>query len=247
MNFLLLDATEVRADGTAVLSGRRAAHVRTVLRARVGGVLRAGLIDGRLGEATITALDDARVEVVTDWQREPPPADDVLLVAVPRPKVLLRIYAHAAALGFGRIVLFRSWRVEKSHLQSKALHAPTQREHLLAGLEQAGRTRVPRVDFFPAFKPMVEDELGRLGLPPARFIAHPAAATQTADLALLGPGPFALAIGPDGGFLPYEVGRFLAHGFQAIACGAHPLRTETALAVLTGQLALLRNRGRFAP
>lgn len=247
MNFLLLDASEVGADGTAVLSGRRAAHLRSVLRAQVGSVLRAGLIDGRLGDATVTAIDDARVAVATHWHREPAPADDVLLLAVPRPKVLLRIYAHAAALGFGRIVLFRSWRVEKSHLQSTALRGPTQREHLLAGLEQAGRTRVPRVDFFPAFKPMVEDELDRLELPPARFVAHPGAATQTADLAPLGPGPFALAMGPDGGFLPYEVGRLAEHGFLAIACGAHPLRTETALAVLTGQLALLRGRGRFAP
>jgi 16S rRNA (uracil1498-N3)-methyltransferase len=183
--------------------------------------------------------------VAARWERDPEPVRDVLLLAVPRPKVLARVYAHAAALGFRRIVLFRSWRVEKSHLQSRALSPDVQREHLLAGLEQAGRTRLPQVSFFAAFKPFVEDSLAGLDLPPTRFCAHPAAPSATADLAPLGDA-FALAIGPEGGFLPYEVTRLAEHGFLPVSCGPHPLRTEVALAVLTGQLALLRARGRFA-
>jgi 16S rRNA (uracil1498-N3)-methyltransferase len=245
LNFLLLDSSEVDAGGRAILQGRRAAHVSTVLRAEVGAVLRAGLVDGPLGSATVEAISEGRVVVSARWERDPEPVDDVLLLAVPRPKVLARIYAHAAALGFGRIVLFRSWRVEKSHLQSKALQPDVQREHLLAGLEQAGRTRLPRVSFFAAFKPFVEDQLAGLGLPPSRFCAHPPAPVATSDLAPLG-GGFALAIGPEGGFLPYEVTRLGEHSFVPVSCGAHPLRTETAVAVLTGQLALLRARGRFA-
>jgi len=167
----------------------------------------------------------------------------VLLLAVPRPKALLRMFAHAAALGFGRIVLFRSWRVEKSHLQSLAMRAEVQREHLLLGLEQAGRTRVPAVQFFPLFKPMVEDHLDDLSLPTLRFVAHPPATIGTAELELPRGAPFALALGPDGGFLPYEIDQFVAHGFTAIHCGSHPLRTESALSVLCGQLDLLRARG----
>jgi RsmE family RNA methyltransferase len=57
-----------------------------------------------------------------------------------------------------------------------------------------------------------------------------------------GGGGIALAIGPDGGFLPYEVERFAAQGFLPVACGTRPLRTETALAVLKGQFDLLRAR-----
>lgn len=249
MNFLLLEPGEVADDGAATLRGRRAEHVRTVLRAQAGQVLRAGLVGGATGRATVLAVgtDEVRVQcawATTNARGEP---EDVLLLAVPRPKVLLRMLAHAAALGFQRIVLFRSWRVEKSHLQSTAMRAEAQREQLLAGLEQAGRTRLPTVRFFPLFKPMVEDELDGLALPAGRFVAHPGAATPTAAIALAPACGFALALGPDGGFLPYEVDALAARGFVPVSCGAHALRTETALAVLTGQLALLRERASLAP
>lgn len=247
MNFLLLHADELHDDGRAVLRGRRAAHVRTVLRAECGQTLRAGVVDARLGSAVVTGVHDDRVEVAVTLDHDPPPADDALLLAVPRPKVLLRMLAHAAALGFGRIVLFRSWRVDKSHLASTAMAAAVQREQLLLGLEQAGRTRLPSVQFCPLFKPMVEDQLDRLDLPTRRFAAHPAAAVPTADLTLPAALPFTLALGPDGGFVPYEVDALAARGFLAISCGPHALRTETALAVLAGQLDLLRRRGSVGP
>lgn len=248
MNFLLLAADELAPDGTATLRGRRADHVRSVLRAQVGQSLRCALLDGPRGAAVVRSLTDDAVVVHCTLDQPPEPAvADVLLVAVPRPKVLLRMLAHAAALGFARLVLFRSWRVEKSHLQSEAMREATQREQLLAGLEQAGRTRLPQVLFFPLFKPMVEDHLDGLGLPPTRFVAHPSATTTTADLALGHGAPFALALGPDGGFLPYEVEALAQRGFLPVSCGPHALRTETALAVLTGQLALLRSRASLAP
>ena len=247
VNFLLLQPDEIDADGRAVLRGRRAEHVRTVLRADVGALLRAGVVGGALGTATVREVTSERVVIDAVLQQLPAAADDVLLLAVPRPKVLLRIYAHAAALGFGRIVLCRTWRVEKSHLQSNALRADVAAEQLLLGLEQAGRTRVPEVLFFPLFKPMVEDSLPGLGLPAARFVGHPGAGTPTSALAPLARAPFALAIGPDGGFLPYEVDALAARGFVPVSTGSHALRTETALAVLTGQLELLRARGSLAP
>jgi len=249
VNFLLLAPDEVGNEGFVLLHGARAAHVRTVLRAEPGQELRAGLLGGRLGQATVLAVtaDEVQLRCALPFAQPPPSADDVLLLAVPRPKVLLRLYAHAAALGFARLVLFRSWRVEKSHLQSKALLPDAQRAMLLAGLEQAGRTVLPSVQFFPRFKPMVEDQLGTLNLPPARFVAHPAAPTPTHALAYPGRAPFTLAIGPDGGFLPYEVDALATRGFLPITCGRAPLRTETALAVLAGQLALLRERATVAP
>ena len=244
MNFLLLEPHEVAADGAAVLRGRRAQHVRTVLRATAGQSLRAGVLGGSIGRAVITAVGAEEVHVRCELPPAPAsaPAGDALLLAVPRPRVLLRMLAHAAALGFDRIVLLRTWRVDKSHLASEAMRAAVQREHLLAGLEQAGRTRLPSVQSFLLFKPFVEDELPGLRLPAARFVAHPGAATPTAAIAYPGRAPFALALGPDGGFLPYEVDRLAACGFLPVACGPHPLRTETALAVLAGQLALLRDR-----
>jgi len=242
VNFLLLHPDELRTDGRAVLRDRRAEHVRTVLRAEAGQTLRAGVVGGGLGSAVVLAVDGEHVEVALSLGASPPTTGDVLLLAVPRPKVLLRMLAHAAALGFVEIVLFRSWRVEKSHLQSTAMAPDVQRDQLLLGLEQAGRTALPTVRFFPLFKPMVEDALPTLALPALRFVAHPTAAIATSELALAPVRPFALALGPDGGFLPYEVEQLAHAGFVPISCGPNPLRTETALAVLHGQLDLLRTR-----
>jgi 16S rRNA (uracil1498-N3)-methyltransferase len=214
VNFLLLEPGEIDADGVAALRGRRALHVRTVLRAQPGQRLRAGVLDGGTGRAVVTAIDADSVHVRCELPFAPPDASagDVLLLAVPRPKVLLRMLAHAAALGFDRIVLLRTWRVDKSHLGSDAMRADVQREQLLLGLEQSGRTRLPAVRAFPLFRPFVEDELPALALPPGRFVAHPAAPVATSELSLPPRAPFALALGPDGGFVPYEVEQLTARG-----------------------------------
>ena len=100
-----------------------ARHVAEVLHAEVGARLRAGVVDGALGEAVVERLGSGEVQVRVCVERPSAPAPDTLLLAVPRPKVLLRMLSHAAALGFGRIVLFRSWRVDKSWLQSRAFDA----------------------------------------------------------------------------------------------------------------------------
>lgn len=243
MNFLLLEPHELDADGRCRLVGRRADHVRVVLRANAGDTLRAAVVDGGVGVAHVESVGPDAVDVRCAFDAAGEErAADTLLLAVPRPKVLLRMLAHAAALGFGRIVLFRSWRVEKSHLESEAMRPASQRAALLAGMEQTGRTKLPAIVFQPLFKPMAEDWLPAADLPAARFVAHPAAAVATAALDLVGAGGVALALGPDGGFQPYEVDKLAAAGFLPVSCGARPLRTETALAVLKGQLDLLRAR-----
>ena len=241
MNVLLLAADELAASGTCVLTGRRADHLRTVLRVEVGSIVRAGVLNGALGTATVQSVDPAAITVQVTLEAQPSPLGDVLLLATPRPKVLMRMLGHAAAMGFGRIVLFRSWRVDKSWMHSRAFEPAVQTQQLMFGLEQAGRTQLPEVLRFDLFKPMVEDHLPTLDLPRLRYVAHPTAATPTHQLEVP-TAPFCLAIGPDGGFLPYEVDKLRDFGCQPISCGPHALRTETALAALWGQLDLLRQR-----
>jgi RsmE family RNA methyltransferase len=243
MNLLLLDRHELDANAHARIAGRRAQHLRELLRVGVGDQVRAGILDGPVGTARILSLSGDHIDLEVACTEEAPPAQDVLLLAVPRPKALQRILEHAAALGFGQIVLFRSWRVEKSHLDSKVMEPAVQQEHLRLGLEQGQRTHMPRVQFFPLFKPFVEDHLLTLALPSHRFCAHPTATTATVELQLSRGEPFALALGPDGGFLPYEVEQLSQRGFLPIRLGPHPLRTDSALSVLHGQLDLLRQQG----
>ena len=242
MNILLLEPHEVAADGTALVQDARRDHMVHVLRVVEGQQLRAGLLGGMLGTATVVSVHDEAIRVHCVFDRPAPLPADHLVLAVPRPKVLLRMLEHAAALGFAHVHLVRSWRVEHGHLHSKALDPHQWRPHLLAGLAQAGRTLLPTVGFTDRFRTFVEAALPGIELPSARFVAHPAAATPVEQLALQAAAPFALALGPDGGWIELEVETLRAHGFVPVSCGPHPLRTETALAVLAGQLDLLRRQ-----
>jgi RsmE family RNA methyltransferase len=240
VNLILLEGGEIDAGGRARLDDHRARHAREVLRVAPGDRLRIGIVDGPLGQGEVEAVDARAVVLRCALDAAaPPPGDDLLLLAVPRPKVLGRCLEHAAALGFARIVLVRTWRTDKSHLRAQAMQPDAQRCRLLAGLAQARRTALPRVLTFARFKPFVEDRLDELVPVGNRFVADPNAATALAD-ARVAPAPFSLAIGPERGFLPYEVDALAARGFVPVHAGPHPLVVETALASLHGQLAVLR-------
>lgn len=241
MNLLLLEPAEIAAHGQAVLTGRRAKHAHEVLRAAPGKELRVGIVDGPLGTAEVQRSEPDLLELhcafATSVEERP---EDVLLLAIPRPRVLSRCLEDAAALGYGRIVLVRTWRVDKSWLASHALAPDSVREHLMLGLEQARRTRLPAVTVFPLFRPFVEDRLEEQVTATQRFVAHPTAAEPLTPERLAAGAPFTLAIGPEGGFVPFEIETLCARGFEEITLGPHPQRVGVALAALTAQVQLLR-------
>ena len=119
MNLILCESSEVDADGVVTLTGARAAHVRGVLGAKPGDVIRIGVIDGPKGRGEILALSEDRVVMRSEFDAAvpAPPAVDLLL-ALPRPKVLRRLWAQLAALGVGRIVLTNASRVERQYFDT---------------------------------------------------------------------------------------------------------------------------------
>jgi RsmE family RNA methyltransferase len=93
---------------------------------------------------------------------------------------------------------------------------------------------MPDVQVRRLFKPLVEDELAQLLPATARLLAHPgAAATLPAPPAT---GDVALAIGPEGGFTPYEAALLEAHGWGTFSLGERVLRVDTAVAVAVGRI-----------
>jgi 16S rRNA (uracil1498-N3)-methyltransferase len=235
MNLILLQDEDFLSPCEVRLYGRRLQHVRTVHRAAIGDRLRVGRIDGPLGSGTISALDDEQLvmEVVLD-QPPPPPLPVSLLLALPRPKMLKRILQAIAALGVKRLYLLNSTRVEKSFWGSPLLEPERLQEQLLLGLEQAGDTILPEVRLRPRFKPFVEDELPQLVAGSRAYVAHPVAA---ADCPQISSGPVTLAIGPEGGFIPYEVEKLQQAGFTPVSLGPRVLRVETAVPVLLSRFA----------
>lgn len=234
MNLLLLQPEDLSGT-TARLSGRHRQHVLDVHRAQVGDSLRVGLINGLMGQGVIIALDDQTLVLDVSLDTPPPPrAPVILLLALPRPKMLKRILQMVTTFGIEELVLLNSYRVEKSFWDSPWLAPEAIAEQLVLGLEQARDTVPPRVTLVPRFKPYVEDVLpgllaGRRGL-----VAHPQAGAPACPADVR--EPLLLAIGPEGGFIPYEVDKLVAAGCEAVGLGDRILRVETAVATALGRL-----------
>lgn len=229
MNLILVDASELARDGTVTLRDGRARHIRQVLATPPGETVRVGVIDGAIGVGTVTLATDEAVALTCTWADAPPrPAVDVLL-AVPRPKVMRRLWAQLAALGVGRIVLTNAARVERNYFDTHVLSPDCYRPLLLEGLQQARDTRVPLVTVHRQFRKLVEDELDTLTDARLRLVADPAATATIGDaVSPQRDTRVVLAIGPEGGWNAFELELLDAHGFTRVGMGPRTLRSDTA-------------------
>jgi RsmE family RNA methyltransferase len=235
MNLILLFPDDfVDRTSRVRLQGRRLRHVLNVHRASIDDELCVGLAGGRVGTGRVTGLSTEFLEMEVRLNCTPPPALPVTLVlALPRPKALRRVLRSTSAMGVKRIILLNSFRVEKSFWQSPFLGGASLKEELILGLEQARDTVLPEVMLRPLFKPFVEDELPALIRGTLPLVAHPAAsASCPRDISR----PVTLAIGPEGGFIPYEIEKLVSCGFTPIHLGERILSVETALPVLLSRL-----------
>ena len=234
MNLLLLEEADFIAADRVILRDRRLTHMQDVHRCEVGDSMRVGRIDGLMGSAEVLRLDAAEAElrVVLD---QPPPSKLplTLVLALPRPKMLRRVFQTVAAMGVPRIILVNSYRVEKSFWQTPFLEPEAIREQLILGLEQARDSVLPDVVIEKRFKPFVEDRLpgiteGTLGLVghPGNYPSCPRGLDE----------PVTLAIGPEGGWIPYEIELLGKSGLQPVQLGDRILRVETAVTALLARL-----------
>lgn len=234
MNLLLLEDEDFAAEGEAVIGGRRALHLREVLNAMPGDKLRVGRLNGLMGQAEVLTVKEGQYRLRVALSEPPPPPLPVTLVlALPRPKMLRRILQAVTSLGVKQLVLCNSWRVEKSFWESPWLMPEAIREQLLLGLEQSRDTLLPKVICEPRFKPFVEDRLPALAGESRRLVAHPGG-RQECPRGLS--EAVTLVVGPEGGFIPYEISLLENHGFEAVHLGARILRVETAVVTLLSRL-----------
>ena len=146
MNLILLEPGEVSDSGDVTLSGARAAHLSKVLRVAPGHQVRVGVLDGPRGLGTVRRLADGTIGLRCAFETNVPPPPRVdLLLALPRPKVMRRLWAQLAALGVGRIVITNAERVERNYFDTHVLSPECYRPLLVEGLQQAQDTRLPTV------------------------------------------------------------------------------------------------------
>ncbi len=234
MNLLLLEDADFIAADRVVLRDRRLKHMQEVHRSEVGDSLRVGRVNGLLGSAQLLRLESGEAELSVSFAHAPPAKLPLtLILALPRPKMLRRVFQTVATMGVPKVILVNSYRVEKSFWQTPFLEPAAIREQLILGLEQARDSVLPEIVIEKRFKPFVEDRLpavveGTLGLVghPGDFPACPRAVEQ----------PVTLAIGPEGGWIPYEVDLLQASGLNPVQLGARILRVETAVTALLARL-----------
>lgn len=234
MNLLLLDDADFVAADRVILRDRRLTHLQEVHRAESGDRMRVGRLGGQMGEGRLLRLDASEAELQVSFDQAPPAKLPLtLLLALPRPKMLRRVLQTVAAMGVPRLVLLNSYRVEKSFWQTPFLEPEAVREQLILGLEQARDTVLPEVIIEKRFKPFVEDRLPALAAGSLGLIGHPGPWPEC-PRALS--EPVTLAIGPEGGWIPYEVDKLREAGLTPVQLGERILRVETAVTALLARL-----------
>nr|WP_218169283.1 16S rRNA (uracil(1498)-N(3))-methyltransferase [Pseudomonas gingeri] len=231
---LLLEEADFIAADQVVLRDRRLTHMQEVHRVALGDNLRVGRIGGLMGNAEVVRLEagEAQLRVSLD---QPPPAKLplTLVLALPRPKMLRRVFQTIATMGVPKVVLVNSYRVEKSFWQTPFLDPEAIREQLVLGLEQTRDTVLPEVIIEKRFKPFVEDRLPAISAGTLGLVGHPGnypPCPRGLD------EPVTLAIGPEGGWIPYEIDLLARSGLQPVQLGERILRVETAVTALLARL-----------
>ena len=234
MNLLLFTDSDRLVDNEITVLDRRLQHLLQVHRAKVGDQVRVGELGGLMGSGHILKINSERA-VLTTTLNLPPPAKLPLslIIALPRPKMLRRILRSVAEFGAAELHLINSYRVEKSYWQTPVLQAETIREYLLQGLEQSRDTVLPQIHCHPRFKPYVEDQLPAMIEDRRALLAHPGD-YPPCPRGLR--GDTLVVIGPEGGFIPYEVKKLQDAGCETVSLGPRILRVENALTSLLGRL-----------
>lgn len=233
MNLILLNQEEIR-DKTAFVTGAKLKHILVHIKPKIGDTLKTGMLNGLTGEGVVERINENELALTLNIQNTPPPPLPLkLILAMPRPKVLNRVIQHATSMGIKEIYIIKTWRVEKSYWETPMLEDENLLKQMITGLEQSRDTILPIIRIRKRFKPFIEDELPSIISRDIAMVAHP-----TGEI----PCPreiknsVTLAIGPEGGFIPYEIEALEKIGFKTVSIGERILRVETAIPFIIGRL-----------
>jgi len=236
MNLLLIRPDELDSERNFTISGDRAEHIRTVLRAKPGDSVKTGFIGGMTGAATLLNLEKEKAVLHAETFDVPPPEPLPLslVVSLPRPQSFKKTLHFAVSAGIRRIVFIHSVRVEKSYWNSTVLHPESLDAEIHEALEQGFDTIWPEISFYRHFGDFLNASDSIFPADSIKLIAHPG---ELFHLDACQKKHIVLAIGPEGGFVRSEIEAFAEAGFAPAGFGGHILRVEFAAAFITGFLA----------
>lgn len=198
-------------------------YLTQVMRLQIGGELL--VFNGRDGEWRCTIAEVLKKGVVLkaeDQVRPQTATPDVhLLIAVVKKSALEFAVEKATELGAARIGLVQTARTQAQHLRMDRLDAIAEES-----AEQTGRLDVPLIDAPRKLDAVLDgwDASRRL-----MFCDETGGEPAIPALRAAGEGPWAILIGPEGGFTPEERDRLRALPFAtAVSLGPRILRADTA-------------------
>jgi len=245
MNLIILTETDRVGENGFVLSDHRAEHIRAVLKRGVGDSVSVGILNGPTGSAKITRAGSDLVQLECDqWSEIVPPIPEIdLICALPRPQTLKKVLLTCAMMGVRSLHLVRANRVEKSYFSSPLILSENQLPYLTEGLSQGKLTRLPQVQVHDKFRRFFEDELPTFGSDTSeslRLLCSPDTEAPLDKVFSAGAAQVVVAIGPEGGWVPFETELMQSLGFRAFTLGRWTLRVEHAVTAALAQVELLR-------
>ena len=231
-------------------------HIKKVLHLKEGDVFKAGIINGKIGEALISHLSEEKIvfsfcpnkpdKGIADngankVETRPLPLPPIkIILGFPRPIQLRRILRDAASLGFAEIVLCGTELGERSYLKSNLSSPEEIKKYLLDGISQAGQTLLPDFSFCNSVKEALKDLKAAL-FKGSKVLLDIGDFPSLSTFRMTKGEELTIAIGSERGWTQNERESFLAEGFISYSMGKRILRTETAL---TSALSvLLANNG----
>ncbi|UTC81725.1 16S rRNA (uracil(1498)-N(3))-methyltransferase [Treponema denticola] len=231
-------------------------HIKKILHLKEGDVFKAGIINGKIGEALIYHLSEEKIlfsfcpnkpdknldnTAAGKIESETLPLPPIkIILGFPRPIQLRRILRDAASLGFAEIVLCGTELGERSYLKSNLSSPEEIKKYLLDGISQAGQTLLPAFSFCNSVKEVLKD-LKAASFKGSKVLLDIGDFPSLSTFRMTKGESILIAIGSERGWTQNERDTFFSEGFISYSMGKRILRTETAL---TSALSvLLANNG----
>lgn len=223
MNLILFQENEL--ERPLPLTDERAKHIIKVLKLETGDSLKVGLLNRSKGTATITSRTSEGFLFDFQWDDEEPAPDPItLIVGLSRPPTMRKVLYQATTMGVRKIIFVQTELGERSYASSKLWTTGDYKRHLFDGAQQAGSTRIPKVEYgAPLWIAMhLVEEVGQ------KIVFH-TSDTILNRMTLESDNEIVLAIGSERGWTDNELEIFQQNNFTIAGMGDRILRTETAV------------------
>ncbi|MCP4704218.1 MAG: 16S rRNA (uracil(1498)-N(3))-methyltransferase [candidate division Zixibacteria bacterium] len=219
-------------------------HIINILKLSIGDEIEIGILNGSTGIAQIDSISSEQLTIKSKYlqpQIEIKP-EKTLICALPRPQTVKKVLITSAMMGIKNIHFIRANRVEKSYYHSPLLEPGNIKPYLLEGLSQGKNTQLPTVTIHKRFKPFFEDYFPSVcDDKTIKLLPDIETDCFLNSFYSCGNNPLALVIGPEGGWVPFEIDLMKETGFRPYRLSQSVLRVEHALTAALAQIELIVN------